>query len=139
MMKIANYQVTPLKTTQYFKNKQYSKQARKLILMQKDKEKNKTKNKQCILYVLMMFKGLRLAWVSLSHFVQYPLDQSFCSLYFCFVLVPILMCPIKLKNKLGKAFSLFKSLDESTKRHAESTEHESSTLSRSNPEKHLFE
>ena len=34
----------------------------------------------------MMFKGLGLAWVSLSRFEQYPLDHSFCFLYFYFVL-----------------------------------------------------
>ena len=30
-------------------------------------------------------KGLRLALVSLSRFARYPLDHSFCFLYFCFV------------------------------------------------------
>ena len=41
---------------------------------------------QQIAYVLMMFKGLRLPRVLLSRFAQYPLDHSFCFLYFCFVL-----------------------------------------------------
>ena len=47
---------------------------------------------------IYLYLGLRLAWVSLSHFAQYPFNQSFCSLYFFFVLVAILMCPIKLIN-----------------------------------------
>ena len=48
---------------------------------------------KCILYFLMMLKGLCLARVSFSHFAQYPLDQSFCSLYFCLLKIKII-CPV---------------------------------------------
>ena len=42
------------------------------------------------LRVLMIFKGLHFALVSLSRFVQYSSDHSFWFLYFCFVLYYLL-------------------------------------------------